>query len=126
MTSMIMKYTFISLHITAPSPVTANSDSQRLWMMYEFLLIRSYVSLQTLRPLNGHLRHVQRRLILLSGIFRNGRNVDYLKTENTLVTYVETTLLLFPHILYILILLYCCNSHIRWKVFLNIFMTTID
>ena len=59
-----------------------------------FLMI-SYVSIQSLWPLNGHLRYVQRRLILFSEIFRNGRNVDNVKNENTLVTYVQITLLLY-------------------------------
>ena len=42
-----------------------------------------YVSIQSLWPLNGHLRYVQTRLILFSEIFRNGRNVDNVKTEST-------------------------------------------
>ena len=67
-----MKHEFISLYITVTSPITANSDSQRFWMMYGFLLI-SYVSLQSLGPLKGHLRYVQRCLILFSNIFKNAR-----------------------------------------------------
>ena len=31
-----MKHKFISLHITVPSPATANSERQRLWMIYGF------------------------------------------------------------------------------------------
>ena len=68
-----MKHKFISLYITVTSSVTVNSDSQRFWMMYGFLLIISYVSLQSLGPLKGHLRYVQRCLILFSNIFKNAR-----------------------------------------------------
>ena len=81
--------------MTVPSPVITNSEGQMLWMMYDFLLMILSVSLQSLWPLNGHLRYVQRRLILFSEIFRNSRNVDNVKNENTLVTYVQITLLLY-------------------------------
>ena len=54
-------------------------------MFAGFLLMISCVSPQTLWQLNEYLRYVQRGLILFSEIFRNGRNVDKIKIENTLV-----------------------------------------
>ena len=101
MTLTIVKHTFISLHITVPSSVTANVESQRLWMINGFLLMIFYASIQSLWPLNSYLRYVQGRLVLFPEIFKNGKNVVSVKTENTLVTYVQFTLLLYLLIFYI-------------------------
>ena len=61
----------------------------------DFLLMILSVSLQSLWPLNRHLRYVQRRLILFPEIFMNVRNADNVKNENTLAPYVQITLLLY-------------------------------
>ena len=70
-------------------------------MVNGFLLMIFYASIQSLWPLNSYLRYVQGRLILFPEIFKNGKNVVNVKTENTLVTYVQITLLLYLLIFYI-------------------------